>query len=290
MILLINLALGAAVASVALSYANNRWGSPLVAIFNRWLRWFLIAFLIALFAYELVEVNRPLWVLAIAGFLAWFLLETMFNWMAIKALSQSPIPLFPRFIESADAQEWPVQKKFLRIRDWLRSHGFSLRQALKSDLGLGIVVRSFVFQSSDNGSRVQVIFIPQRSGNITECFSMQSITKEGLRLVTDNLYIPFGGFFPENWRVERTTWVRRLNRLWRHHEARVRGLELQEWEESPLEDLNYQQMLMERVNTELGFLYPHHLRDEYGKITTEGRYRVWKEVWFLNYFGRSCSD
>jgi hypothetical protein len=30
---------------------------------------------------------------------------------------------------------------------------------------------------------------------------------------------------------------------------------------------------------------PHAEREDHGKISHEGRYRVWKEVWLLNYFG-----
>ena len=39
---------------------------------------------------------------------------------------------------------------------------------------------------------------------------------------------------------------------------------------------------------ELGFLHPHPEREDFGKITHEGRYRVWKEIWMLNYLGRSA--
>ena len=35
------------------------------------------------------------------------------------------------------------------------------------------------------------------------------------------------------------------------------------------------------------FLYPHHEREEHGKMTVEARYRVWKESWLLNYLGLS---
>ena len=59
------------------------------------------------------------------------------------------------------------------------------------------------------------------------------------------------------------------------------------WEDEPLNDLNLQQNELEKVNTELGFLFPRNLREEYGKMTFEGRYRVWKEVWMLNYLGLS---
>src|SRR5690606_25725759 len=109
--------------SVFLTYGNNRWASPLVAIANRWLRWLLFAALATLLAHEFAESGRPLWIYAVTGFLGWFLIETMFNWIAIKALSQSPLPLFPRFRDNGETQEWPVQKRFIQLRDWLRNHG-----------------------------------------------------------------------------------------------------------------------------------------------------------------------
>lgn len=287
----INVAVFLAVFSVFLAYANNRIGSPLLAIANRWLRWLVFAFGLALVAREFGWTDRPFWVLAVSSFLLWFLGETIFNWLAINALSQSSIPLFPRFSDNSHVKEWPAQKKFLGLRDWLRSNGFSQVQSLKSDLGMGLIVRSFVYQSQDGLTRVQVIFIPQRSGNMNECFSFHSMTEDGTRLITDNLYIPFGGFYPDNWRVVRKAWMRSIERLYRLHQTRVKkaGSPLVAWDESPLEDLNYQQVTLERLNTELGFLYPYEMRDEHGKITSEGRYRVWKEIWFLNYFGKSTS-
>jgi hypothetical protein len=45
---------------------------------------------------------------------------------------------------------------------------------------------------------------------------------------------------------------------------------------------------LDRLNTELGFLHPHAEREDLGKFTHEGRYRVWKEIWMLNYLGRSA--
>lgn len=60
------------------------------------------------------------------------------------------------------------------------------------------------------------------------------------------------------------------------------------WTTEPLGDLNLQQRELEEVNTELGFLFPRSQREDHGKITYEGRYRVWKELWLLNYFGRAA--
>jgi len=56
----------------------------------------------------------------------------------------------------------------------------------------------------------------------------------------------------------------------------------------PMADLNDTQSELDRVNTELGFLNPRGAREDHGKISNEGRYRVWKEIWMLNYLGRAA--
>ncbi len=56
----------------------------------------------------------------------------------------------------------------------------------------------------------------------------------------------------------------------------------------PMADLNDTQRELDRINTELGFLNPRAVREDHGKISSEGRYRVWKEIWMLNYLGRAA--
>jgi hypothetical protein len=132
-----------------------------------------------------------------------------------------------------------------------------------------------------------VLFVPQENGAITVCFSLATRTARGRRYVTDNLYIPFGGFYPESWHVARSPWRRSLPGLVARHEARVRqdGDAALAWDLSPIEDINQQQQQMEMINMELGYLLPHAEREEYGKITPEGRFRIWKEAWLLDYLG-----
>jgi hypothetical protein len=122
------------------------------------------------------------------------------------------------------------------------------------------------------------------------CYSLSSVAADGLRIVTDNLYIPFGGFYPENWLVERRPWSRSLPRLLPRHRRRLSALQapIAPLSTEPLADLNSTQHELDRLNTELGFLNPHNVREDHGKITQEGRYRVWKEIWMLNYLGRSA--
>jgi len=272
-----------------LAQLNQRNGSPVVAIFNRWLRWLIFAFGGAKAAMEMGLSDRPYLVVVLAFFLLWFLLETLYNWLAIHALSVSPIPLFPRFTANTSGEEWPTNARLLKIRDWLRANGFKQVQALKAEVGPSIYLRVSVYQDTEAKIRAQITFLPQANGAISVCFSLSSNTVSGYRYVTDNLYLPFGGFYPETWLVKRTPWQRSLAKLMALHRDRLaRGSEiLTPWTTDPLADLNFQQRELEQINTELGFLFPHTEREEHGKISHEGRYRVWKEYWLLSYFGRS---
>jgi hypothetical protein len=270
-----------------LFYINLRMASPVLAIPIRWLRWILFALFMAQTNEQLSLIDRPFWVVTAAVFLLWFLLESGFNWLKVSAISLSPMPLFPRYVVNTSGDEWPTQKRLLKVRDWLREKGFVHIQALKAELGGGIWLRASVYHSQDNMLRLHVLFVPQENGAITVCYSLATLTAGARRVVTDNLYIPFGGFYPQNWYVERTPWSRSLPRLVARHQARLKkaGEPALTWEIAPIEDINQQQQHMEMINTELGYLLPHAEREEFGKITPEGRFRIWKEAWLLDYLG-----
>ena len=80
-----------------------------------------------------------------------------------------------------------------------------------------------------------------------------------------------------------------LVRLSSLHNKRLLKLKIEpvRVDDDALEELNDYQRILERLNTEIGFLVPRPRQEEEGKISPEGRYRLWKEMWFLAYFGRS---
>jgi hypothetical protein len=281
--------LSAIILSLVLLQLNQRQGSPVLAIINRWLRWFIFAFGAAAIVEDLGWMDRPYPVVVGTFFLVWFLIETLYNWLAIHALSVSPLPLFPRFTLNHSGEEWPTLPRFLKIRDWLRANGFKQVQALKAEVGPSIYLRVSVYQDAEAGVRLQITFLPQGNGALAVCYSLSTNTAGGYRFVTDNLHLPFGGFYPENWLMSRNPWRRSLAGLVKLHRERVArsGEQVVPWTTDPLTDLNGQQRELERINTELGFLAPHADREEHGKISHEGRYRVWKEYWLLSYFGKS---
>ena len=272
---------------VGLFWLNLSIASPVLAIPIRWLRWILFALVAAQTNEQFGWLDRPFWAAAAAVFLLWFLLESGCNWLKVSAISLSPMPLFPRYVVNSSGDEWPTQRRLLKVRDWLRDHQFAPVQALKAELGGGVWLRTSVYHNHDATLRLHVLFVPQENGAITVCFSLATRTTSGRRYVTDNLYIPFGGFYPESWHVERSPWRRSLAKLVARHEQRVlqTGETPQPWDISPFDDINQQQQQMEMINTQLGYLLPHAEREEYGKITPEGRFRIWKEAWLLDYLG-----
>jgi hypothetical protein len=282
--------LAAVLLLLLLHTVNDRYASPVLAIALRWMRWIVGSLVLAWSVSDLQVSESPFWVLAVSAFLLWFLCVTLYNWLAIRALSESPLPLFPRFVTNQSGEEWPTLPRLLKVRDWLRAHGFKQVEALKAEIGGSVYLRTSVYQDADSHTRLQTTFLPQANGMLTICYSLASQTASGLRYVTDNLYLPFGGFYPENWLVERSPVRRSLASLVARHKARLArsGEVLVPWQSDPLADLNAQQYELEQVNTELGFLFPRAVREEYGKITYEGRFRVWKEILMLNYFGRSA--
>lgn len=270
-----------------LLYLNLRIASPLLAIPIRWLRWALFALFAAEINLRGGWIDRPYWVVLAAGFLVWLLGESSFNWLRVSAISLSPLPLFPTFVVNTSGGEWPINRRLLKVRDWLRANRFVAVQALKSEIGGGVWLRVSVYQNHDNTVRLQVAFLPQESDAITVCYSLSSETESGRRYITDNMFLPFGGFYPENWLVDRSPWRRTLARMLAHHRRRLKesGEIAVAWESEPVADLNRQQRQMEQINTHMGFLVPNAEREEHGKITPEGRFRIWKEAWLLDYFG-----
>jgi hypothetical protein len=244
---------GAILLSFVLVHINQRLASPVVAIADRWLRWIIFPIMGAWLCRNFEVLDRPVWAMAIAGFLIWFLVETLYNWLAIAALSVSPFPLFPRYALNSSGEEWPIQPRFLKIREWLRAQGFRQVQALKAEVGGDIFLRVSIYQDEAALLRVQVTFLPQNNGAIDVCYSLTSTTLDGSRYVTDNLYIPFGGFYPENWFVDRRPCCRSLPRLLELHRKRISSMSrgLVAFSVEPMADLNDAQRELDRVNTRL---------------------------------------
>ncbi len=264
--------------------------SLILGIAVRWYRWFLFASLAAISCRDPALIDRPLPVLIILFSLVWFLLETVFNWLAVKAFSEGDFPLFPNFTANLSGPEWPVDRGLLKLKEQLKALQFTFVQSLKAEIASGLFLRMAVYQDAQNLTRLQVVFIPHPSGSIRSYISITSQAADGQRYVTDNLALPYGGFYPEEWHVERRPRVQKLKTLLAWHQRRLAGianLQLQAFDLEPVAEVNRQQRQLERLNLDLGFIVPTSDQEELGKITQAGRYRVWVELMLLNYFGMS---
>ncbi|MEM8867296.1 MAG: hypothetical protein AAGC73_03420 [Verrucomicrobiota bacterium] len=282
---------GLALLSVFLPIMAVKAKLPVLNVFARWIRWFLVAGLFALFM-RLFELSaRPDWLHFVTGIAFWFVLETGYNWIAIRALSQSSLPLFPNFKENTDGDEWPAEKIYIELKDWLRKDNYSRLGALKAELFEGTYLRASVYGSKDRLTRIQILFLPKRKNQAAACYTISSIAEDGTRLITDNHFLPYGGYYPEHWNIVRKPLVGSLDRLLALHNQRLLQIKAKpiEFNDEPLEELNDQQRTLERLNTDIGFLVPRAKQEEEGKITYGGRYRLWKEMWLLAYLGRPVS-
>jgi hypothetical protein len=282
---------GLAALTIILSWVGTRREVPVLILANRWLRWLLFA---GIFAYLMRAYQlslRPDWVHFITGFMLWFLLETVYNWIAINALSRSDIPLFPKFKVNKDGDEWPTDAHFDKLKNWLERKNFRRRAVLKSELFEGMFLRTSIYESPDRSTRLQILFVPRRKDKSSAYYTLLTNGREDSRLITDNHSLPYGGYYPESWNFVRKPLVGSLEKLFQIHAKRLKEAKFEPvpFDGEPLEELNHQQQMLEHLNTKHGFLNPLQYREEDGRLTYDGRYRLWKEMWLLAYLGRSVS-
>ncbi len=100
-------------------------------------------------SYDFQWIDRSYGVQVAIFFLLYFLLETIYRWLEVRAVSVSPLPLFPKFTVNSSGEEWPTHQRLLRVRDWLRAQGFRQVQALRAEVAPGVYLRLSVYQDAD---------------------------------------------------------------------------------------------------------------------------------------------
>ena len=279
------------VISLVLIHINRRGFSPNITLANRWLRWAIFALggAFVLTTFNLVE--RPFWLLVLIFAPGWFLIETFYTWFMVHVYSHSEIPLFPNYEQSSRNEEWPLQKRLLMMRDEIRSAGFQHLCSLRAHLVENLHVRASIYEHTAARTRLRVTFLPQPNGTMAAITTLGTHTASGLFYMTDNFFLPYAGFYPENWFVERKPWMRSLASLIKHHFGRLaRDNETPVPNtRDPLEEINENQRALEQLNIRMGFLVPPGKPGDSGRITKAGIYRAWKELMMINYLGRSIS-
>lgn len=260
-------------------------GQPLWGVAGRWLRLGALSLALGYLAAGF-GLDRPLWVLALLGALVMLALEGAAYGLMISAMSRSEVDLLPRF--QPHAEEWPTAPQFVDLRDALRKAGFAKRGAAKARLTDDLHVRASLFENTDRTIRLQASFLPLGPQSFQMVLAFSSRTAEGGRLVTDNIHLPYGGYFPDGWDVARFPLVRQWRKLLEKHEARLaqRPAPPPPWDSDPVDDLIRQRQQVEMANVERGFFRPSHEQAEEGRLTKEGKARLWLELWSVHYLAR----
>lgn len=280
------LVVGLSAAMIAASLRLRQAPAFPLVLLNRWLRWALFGFGVAYLLREWGGSERPYWALAPGAMLGWILVESVYTWMAVRALSLSAIPVYPDYRETSGEVKWPVAKAYVRVKDEIRDLGFRPEAHLAADLGGSLSMGSILYFNEDRTVRLQAIFAPRANGR-PALFLVFACAAGESRWITDNVWLPFGGVFPASWSVDRRPFLFSAAKLFRRHQAN-----LARWkaEPEPFEDdasdvLNDEQDTLDRVGTDRGILVPRGQRPEFGKLTGDGRYRIWKQILLLNYLG-----
>jgi len=277
-------------ATILLSFLSTSIAFPLLNIINRWLKRVFLSTALAIFVNFLeIFYAKPIWLLSFLILLVMLLLESIYLWFNIRLLSYSTMPLFPRFFNDHQSLLWHQVLIPTNIQEWLKKHSFKHEQNLKSESLAGVLIRSAVYHESTHKIRLQILLIPSLLGKLKTFYIFSSYFESDTLVITDNIQLPFGGFCPPTWHVSRCPLIFSIDHLFKSHNKKIQKMDQSyiPWENPPLEDINRQQHFLESESINAGFLFPIHLQEEYGRISWEGRYFLWKDIFLLKYFGLS---
>lgn len=262
----------------------------IIRLFSHWARWLTFACAFSLMLTYFEWSNRADWVHFISGLAAWFILETLYYKISIHMLNISEMDLFPKYKNDTNENLWPINKEVLKIKDLLSEEGFKEEETLKAEIIAHLVIRQAVFLDEARKVRLNVLFIPNAKNEIKLFYSLFSHKASGEYLLTDNQNMPFGGYYPDHWTVNRYPISHSLKKLLKKHREAMSESE-GEWTEVEGDirtKTNRLQWELEKKNREMGFLNEPN-REDKQQISSEGCFRIWIEMWLLAYFGKTLS-
>ena len=163
--------------------------------------------------------------------------------------------MFPRYRINHDGDEWPVDPRALKVKDWLGKNEFTKTQSLKYSLDNSFVLRTTFYQDPENTCRIQIHFLPPNPSGRNMYFAISTQMEDDSKCITDNISMPFAIFVPEGWDMVRKPLMLSLERLLALHEQRVESLGKTpvSWDDEPLDDLEDQRRKLEQINLSTGF-------------------------------------
>ena len=259
-------------------------------LISHWIRWLTFACAFSLILTFFEWSSRPDWVHFISGLAVWFILETLYYKLSIHLLNISEMELFPKYKNDTDDNLWPINKRVLKIKELLRKEGFKSEETLKAQIVAHLTIRQAVFFNEDQTIRLNVLFIPNAKNEVQLFYSLFSFKSDGEYLITDNQNMPFGGFYPDHWTVNRFPVCHSLKKLLKKHQEAMKTAHgtWSQFEGDIQTKTNRLQLELEQKNREMGFLNEPNQEDTL-QISSEGCFRIWTEMWMLAYLGKTLS-
>ncbi|MDG1702267.1 MAG: hypothetical protein P8I61_05055 [Opitutae bacterium] len=271
-------------------FLNKQLPMRFLGLANHWIRWISFACVFSLILTFFEWSSRPEWVHFVSGLALWFILETLFYKISIHMLNISEMELFPKYKNDTDENLWPLNKEVLKVKELLSKEGFKFEETLKAQIVSHITIRQAIFLDETQKIRLNILFIPNAHNQIKLFYSLLSTKVSGENLIMDNQNMPFGGFYPKHWSVNRFPLCHSLKQLLKKHRKAIEKT-ADKWallDEDILTKTNKLQRELERENQDMGFLnMPNN--EEKGQISPEGCFRIWTEMWLLAYFGKTLS-
>lgn len=275
---------------IILLILNKTLTIRIFGLIGHWVRWLIFACMFSLILTFFEWSNRPDWVHFISGLAIWFILETLYYKMTIHMLNISEMDLFPKYTSDTNDNLWPLNNEVLKIKELLSKEGFKSGETLKAQIIAHLTIRQAVYLDEAKKIRLNILFIPNAQNEIQLYYSLFSLKRSGEYWITDNQNMPFGGYYPDHWTVNRFPVCHSLNRLLKKHREAMQASQ-EEWsqlDEDVRTKTNRLQWELEKKNREMGFLNEPN-RNNKQQISSEGCFRIWTEMWLLAYFGKTLS-
>ena len=202
---------------LSITHLSKQLPIRIIRLFSHWARWLTFACTFSLMLTYFEWSNRADWVHFISGLAAWFILETLYYKISIHMLNISEMDLFPKYKNDTNENLWPINKEVLKIKDLLSQEGFKEEETLKAEIIAHLVIRQAVFLDETRKIRLNVLFIPNAKNEIKLFYSLFSHKTSGEYLLTDNQNMPFGGYYPDHWTVNRYPISHSLKKLLKKH-------------------------------------------------------------------------
>lgn len=257
-----------------------------ISFISNWIVRIAFSGFIACSLYSLQLTSMPISVIILTTLLSIFLFESFRAWRIISILERLELPLFPRFKQISDTIIWPQGSNFESLRMFLKLENFqTVAGLISTGNDNGIALLSSIFINQKQNTLAQVIFSPMRFGKNIVNIALTSQTKDGNKIITHNVNMPFGCLVKNNKYIKRFP-LKSAKDIIKKHEQRVSSYDnLTKLENiNAAEIINVNFNLFEESCIDLG-LCQKSQNSELLCLTQEGSYALWKSILKISYLG-----